>query len=111
MRILVLVSILLLSGNASAENLCKEKGEIPSDMQLPESHFNKVNSTKALNLLKSIIVEGNNSYSWYEVPSAITTIDGYIKKKAYLDSIDEQLKKQLLFGFCTFMQKKAYKHE
>ena len=102
---------MLITGYASAEDLCKEKGSIPSDMQLPESYFNKENATNSLKLLNSIIEGETKSYSWYEVPSAITVIDGYIKKKAYLDSKDKDHKKQLLFGFCNFMQKKAYKHE
>ena len=96
--------LLLLPYISNAKNICPVNSDIPDDMRLEESHYSKKNAEISVNFLNGIIKENKSTGEWIDVPNALKTIDGYIRRKQCLESGNLSPTSYKCSEFCLFMK-------
>lgn len=102
-KYLYLAFLIFISSMVSAKDICPTNTEIPDDMRLSESHYSKQNASKSIDFLNGVIKKDMSAGEWINVPNALKTIDGYIRKKECLAS-SELPKGWKCLEFCLFME-------
>ena len=99
-----IISLLLVPSLSFAQNICPINTKIADDMYVPESHYNKENAASSIDLLTGVIKEDKSAGEWGNVPNALKTINGYIRKKECIDSGDLSPTSWKCSEFCLFME-------
>lgn len=102
-RHFLLIILVLFSSLAGAKDLCPTNKKIPEDMRLPESHYNKKNASEAIEFLSGIVNLDKSAGEWVNVPNALKTIDGYIRKQECIKS-GGAVGSWKCSEFCLFME-------
>ncbi|BBO28146.1 hypothetical protein AltI4_25340 [Alteromonas sp. I4] len=97
--------LLLFSSQVFSENICPVNTDIPEDVRMDESYFNKESAETALKKLQGIISEQDNMYEWITIPNATKVIHGYILKR---DAINSGKQQYLVDAFCSFYKSEGW---
>lgn len=103
MHRIFLISLILMSPLLSAKDICPKNTDIPDDMWLPESHYSKENASTSIDFLNGVVKLDKPAGEWINIPNALKTIDGYIRKKECLSN-SEHPKGWKCSEFCLFME-------
>ena len=100
----LLILLLLVPSLSFAKNICPVNTKFADDMYIPESHYNQKNAANSIDILNGLIKENKSAGEWVNVPNALNTIAGYIRKKECIDSGDLSPQSWKCFEFCLFME-------
>ncbi|MCV6627347.1 MAG: hypothetical protein OIF38_14705 [Cellvibrionaceae bacterium] len=103
MKKLLLTFFILCSSIVAAKDICPTNTDIPDDMRLPESHYSKENASIAIDFLSGVVKKDKSPGEWVNVPNALKTIDGYIRKKECIEH-GKTIGGWKCSEFCSFMK-------
>lgn len=104
------VLILLISGCASAENICKPEDlnypdDLPLDFRWDESEFTYVSAMRSIEYLSRIVQGDFSQYHWISYSHSKVIIDGYNYKQQALLEIERGKvpRTQDIEAFCIWL--------
>ena len=103
MKFIFLLVFVLMASIASAKNICPVNTKIPEDVRLTEAHYSKKNASKAIDFLNGVVKQDKSAGEWINVPNALKTIDGYIRKRECIEHGDA-IGGWKCSEFCSFME-------
>ncbi len=93
------ISLILISFNSWAQQLCPVNDKIEEDMRIAEADFSKEKAEASAKYLSRIVESSETPFEWFSIPNATKFIHGYALRRR---ALDPNASKYTIDQFCEF---------